>query len=767
MPGEGAGIRFGQYVLLRRIARGGMAEVFLAQQQGLEGFDRRVAVKRILPHLAAAPDFVKMFLSEARLAAQLSHPNIVHIYDFGKIDGDYFLAMEYVEGVHAGELFQHGNEAERLSPTMVARLGADAAAALHHAHELRMPGGKRAGLVHRDVSPANLMVSFDGVVKLCDFGIAKAAAISDQLTNPGTVKGKYAYMSPEQTTGTPLDGRSDVYALAIVLWELLTGKTIVPRGDAVEAMRAIRDGKLTPITRAAPWTPAPLADAITWALQTKREQRPTAMQLAEALEAFIKSSPELATPMQLGGWLRERFMDDPSDDAETVPEGTEAVGRLPATPPDSLSAALQRLSDPRLGQSLSGATDSETVALPPIQGTAPALVAARVPATSAPTPITSAPTPVTSAPPAARTPIDPAEAATVVAPPLVDLFTPPPGAQAATMIAAHPAASTLLGPPNAQAATMIAGLRSGLGAQAASSSALAATVVGLGSSASAMPAAPAPTSASGTMWLRPWRTRRARAIAGLIGFVLVSMVLVIAARRPARPPTDAASAVFARAADAAPPDAPIAPTPQVTAIPIDAPVEVPVDAALEIVLDAAPTAPAGNGAEPTAVPGDAEPTPVDTTTPVSTDVPPAAMAALEIRTRPEGATIKIAGAAHPSPAEVSLPAGRYFIDAELDGWMPERRSVELNVGDRVVQEIVFSMRLRHGARDTQPGRLLARTTPASEVFLGTRRMARTPLDLELDPGTYTLVFKHPRRANTIKRVTISAGKTTKLTFALP
>src|ERR1700709_1455736 len=159
MPAEG-GIKFGQYVLLRRIARGGMAEVFLAQQRGLEGFDRRVAVKRILPHLVDSPDFVRMFLGEAKLAAQLSHPNIVHIYDFGKVDADYFIAMEYVEGVHPGQLFQKA-ERERMSPTLVARLGADAAAALNYAHQQTAPNGQPLGLVHRDVSPANLMVSYD------------------------------------------------------------------------------------------------------------------------------------------------------------------------------------------------------------------------------------------------------------------------------------------------------------------------------------------------------------------------------------------------------------------------------------------------------------------------------------------------------------------------------------------------------------------------------------------------------------------------------
>jgi eukaryotic-like serine/threonine-protein kinase len=314
-----AGIRFGQYVLVRRIARGGMAEVFLAQQRGLEGFDRRVAVKRILPHLADSPDFVKMFLGEAKLAAQLSHPNVVHIYEFGKVEHDYFIAMEFVDGVHMGQLFKHGQDKDKIPATLIARIGADAANALHYAHELRAGNGKLLGLVHRDVSPANIMVSFDGVVKLCDFGIAKAAAAGDQLTNPGQVKGKYAYMSPEQTIASGLDGRSDVFSLGVVMWELLAGKYIVPRGDAVAAMRAIRDGKLDPIEKAAPDIPPPLAKALTWALEPKREKRATAADFAQALEAFLKSAPELATSMQLGGWIRARFVREGTGQLQAIP----------------------------------------------------------------------------------------------------------------------------------------------------------------------------------------------------------------------------------------------------------------------------------------------------------------------------------------------------------------------------------------------------------------------------------------------------------------
>jgi serine/threonine protein kinase len=722
VPGEGAGIRFGQYVLLRRLARGGMAEVFLAQQHGFEGFDRRVAVKRILPHLADAPDFIQMFLGEAKLAAQLTHPNIVHIYDFGKVERDYFIAMEYVAGVHAGDLFKHGDDADRLSPTMIARIGADAAAALHYAHELRTPGGKRAGLVHRDVSPANLMISFDGVVKLCDFGIAKAAAISDRLTKPGTVKGKYGYMSPEQTVGAPLDGRSDVYALAIVLWELLSRKTIVPRGEAVEAMRAIRDGKLMPIEQAAPWTPAPLAAAITWALQRKRDQRPTAMQLAQALEAFIKSSPEVATAMALGAWLRDRFPRETTGETDTVPEGTEAVLGTLATPPSSLSAAIPRGSLP-VPQSTD--TTGETIALPPPNRAVPVLVAARGPAGD----------------PAGDPAADSAgDEATLLAPPppeLAALDAPEPaamriaGAQAPTMIAGPAQAVTLLAGP-AHAPTLLAGATLaatvvGLAGRGGPSSAGASTLRldpsqqpdprGVGDrrveAAIARPWSGAP--GASTAWVPPPRARLALAIGGLVALALVSFLIALAARGKSPPARDPAAAAIAL--DATPAD--VRPVP----------------------IDAAPSPP---------IPIDADP-----------------MATLEIRTRPDGATLKVDGHAHPAPAEVSLAPGRYFIDAELDGWMPERRAVELARGERVVQEIVFTLRLTHRDRGAQFGRLIARTTPPSEVFLGTRRWTETPFDKELDPGTYTLVFKHPRHENLIKRVTIAAGKTTRLTLALP
>ena len=327
-----AGIPFGKYQLVKRLARGGMAEVFLAKQSGPEGFNRLVALKRILPHLVDSQDFVRMFLDEARLAAQLSHPNVVHIYDFGKVDEHYFIAMEYVPGVHAGILIKQA-EKERLPDVLVARIGADACAGLHYAHELRDVDGRALQLVHRDVSPPNLLVSYDGAVKLVDFGIAKAVSCVEQ-TRPGVVKGKFAYMSPEQTIGQRLDGRSDVFSLAILLWELLAGKIMVPRTDPIEGMRMIRDCRFPPIEKERPDLPSNLAAAIGRALQNKRDDRCTAMELGRALEEFIKNSSDgIGSPLELAQWLRERFpRENLSESHKALRDEPAGTARRPARP---------------------------------------------------------------------------------------------------------------------------------------------------------------------------------------------------------------------------------------------------------------------------------------------------------------------------------------------------------------------------------------------------------------------------------------------------
>jgi serine/threonine-protein kinase len=336
------GIPFGSYRLLSRIARGGMAEVFLARQKGPESFDRLVAVKRILPHLADTPDFVGMFLAEARLAAQLAHANIVHIYECGRVDDHYFIAMEYVDGVHAGQLVKLG-ASEPLPVELVARIGADACAGLRYAHERTDAAGRELRLVHRDISPANLLVSFDGTVKLVDFGIAKAATCADQ-TRPGVVKGKFAYMSPEQCLGQSLDGRSDVFSLGLVLWELCAGQVAVARDDPSAALQAIREGKIPRVEDVRADVPAPLVSAIGDALERDARRRLTAGELGRRLEAFLKQAPGLTTAEDLGTWLRAHFSSPRPALTEPGPT-VQATLAAPATsapgPPTSLATGAE------------------------------------------------------------------------------------------------------------------------------------------------------------------------------------------------------------------------------------------------------------------------------------------------------------------------------------------------------------------------------------------------------------------------------------------
>ncbi len=346
-----------------------MAEVFLARQQGPEGFDRRVAIKRILPHLADADDFLRMFLAEARLAASLSHPNVVHIYELGKVGDHYFLAMEYIDGVHAGAMIERGAR-ERLPAALVARIGADACAGLNYVHNAVNSSGRPLHLVHRDISPPNLMVSYDGVVKLMDFGIAKAAGQVEQ-TRPGIVKGKFAYMSPEQTTGETLDGRSDVFSLALVMWELLAGRVALPRTDPVEAMTLIRDGKIPPLRAARPDVPPALATVLEQGLRVDREHRPSAADLGNALEGFIKSSPELGTAMQLSEWVRRRFPQRPSP-AEMMQVRARGQNDDDASTDIALGlgydADTNVGTDPVLARALSAARGEIPDTLPPISG---------------------------------------------------------------------------------------------------------------------------------------------------------------------------------------------------------------------------------------------------------------------------------------------------------------------------------------------------------------------------------------------------------------
>jgi TonB family protein len=237
------GTSFGQYVLLEKIATGGMAEVWKARMRGVEGFQKIVAIKKILPHLSDNQDFIEMFIDEAKLAAQLNHNNIIHIYDLGKIQSSYYIAMEYIDGHDLKTILKRGEERDTPMTVETALFVASkVAAALDYAHRKHDFEGKEMGLVHRDVSPQNVLISQEGDIKLCDFGIAKAASKASH-TQAGALKGKLQYMSPEQAWGRSIDKRSDIFALATVLFEMLTGRKLFSGDNELSILEQVREAR--------------------------------------------------------------------------------------------------------------------------------------------------------------------------------------------------------------------------------------------------------------------------------------------------------------------------------------------------------------------------------------------------------------------------------------------------------------------------------------------------------------------------------------------
>jgi tRNA A-37 threonylcarbamoyl transferase component Bud32 len=263
---------FGRYVLTQKIAMGGMAEIFRAKSLGAEGFEKVVVIKRILPHFSEDEGFVTMFKDEARVAAHLSHANVVQIFDFDEAEGLFYIAMEYVEGQDLKRVLDFGaKKTQPLSIAQAVHIIIEAALGLHYAHT-RLVDGEPLNIVHRDVSPHNIMVSFSGEVKIMDFGIAKAASRSTK-TSVGTVKGKCAYMSPEQARGKPLDARSDMFALGICLWEMLTGKRLFVGESDFETLNNVLKAEVPAPSELNPEVPKELDAIVLKALARDRDNR--------------------------------------------------------------------------------------------------------------------------------------------------------------------------------------------------------------------------------------------------------------------------------------------------------------------------------------------------------------------------------------------------------------------------------------------------------------------------------------------------------------
>jgi serine/threonine protein kinase len=230
--------------MIRRLGKGGMAEVFLARQEGVAGFRRLAVVKRLLPQFSSMPNVAEMLLDEARIAAQLSHPNIVQIYELNKEDGQYFIAMEFVDGCDLATLARIERRRKSRIPIRLAlRVIAEAAMGLDYAHRQVGLNGLPLNLVHRDVSPHNILCSREGAVKVTDFGIAKAVG-KEQVTEVGVVKGKVHYMSPEQYTGGDVDKRSDIFSLGVVLYQLTTGRLPRVSKNGQLNMRQVTEGRI-------------------------------------------------------------------------------------------------------------------------------------------------------------------------------------------------------------------------------------------------------------------------------------------------------------------------------------------------------------------------------------------------------------------------------------------------------------------------------------------------------------------------------------------
>ncbi|MBN9683862.1 MULTISPECIES: serine/threonine protein kinase [unclassified Corallococcus] len=321
-------MQLGKYQLVRKLASGGMAEVFLAKAAGPRGFEKTLVLKRILPHLAEDEAFVEMFLGEAQLAARLDHPNVVQIFDFGEVDGSYFLAMEYIDGPTLRRLIKRSMELKQPLPLGVcAKMVAAAAEGLAFAHELAdAETGAPLGLVHRDISPENVLVSRQGAVKVVDFGIAKVAGQSHR-TATGVVKGKVAYMPPEQLQARPMDGRVDVYALGIVLYELLTGKRPFDATTDVSMMQAILFEPFVPAVQRRPDLPEAMQRILEKALAKDREQRYADCRAFQAdLERFVLSLGE-----PVGAYQIARLVAQVMEGVEATPVAhTPAKGRVTA-----------------------------------------------------------------------------------------------------------------------------------------------------------------------------------------------------------------------------------------------------------------------------------------------------------------------------------------------------------------------------------------------------------------------------------------------------
>ena len=296
---------FGRYEFLKRLAGGGMGEVYLARQRGRDGFQKLLVIKTLLPHLCEDEEFITMFKDEARVTAQLIHPNICQVFEFDQVGDTYYMAMEYLRGEDLRRLWKAcETRGTPLRVPLICRVIADAAAGLDFAHSLRNSAGEPYNIVHRDISPQNILVTFEGGVKVIDFGVAKAAGRA-QHTRTGALKGKYSYMSPEQVSGAEIDGRSDIFALGTVLHELLTGRRLFKADSDMQTLARVREAKVPPPSQLNPQLPHGLDAIVLKALAKNPDDRyATAQEFRLALEDWLIQGRMSASSAHLAEFLK-------------------------------------------------------------------------------------------------------------------------------------------------------------------------------------------------------------------------------------------------------------------------------------------------------------------------------------------------------------------------------------------------------------------------------------------------------------------------------
>lgn len=338
--------RFGRYLLLEPIGHGGMAEVFRAVAHGVEGFQRVFVIKRILKEKSQSKDFIEMFVAEARVSALLNHPNIVQSYDFGQINGSYFISMEYLRGKDLLTLMRQLRACQKsLDPMVAAHIAQQVAAGLHYAHSLTGPGGKPLDIVHRDVSPSNIMLLRTGGVKLLDFGIAKVGQSHRKegadASDDTFIKGKLSYLSPEQIRGDTLDARSDVFSLGVCLWEMLTGRRLFFDKNDLTIMKNVLDRPVVPPSMQRSDVPTALDYIVVRALERDVTRRyRSAKEMADELESFLAEAQ--FSPSALPRVLDDLFGVD-TGVYETQMEGAlqSSWGELGAVEGDSVHEVSQ------------------------------------------------------------------------------------------------------------------------------------------------------------------------------------------------------------------------------------------------------------------------------------------------------------------------------------------------------------------------------------------------------------------------------------------